>query len=508
MNIPPLSIHVNGIDASRGDYLTAELTAAEVAAAARGEMGVGEASRDDREMLAQRHRRDREKPLGPIAGIRANDLASAGWGVIFAGDLDAAVVEALQPLIDFRGKQAEDRFQRFAGPEGYRVDDPTESVRSFLRRRKVLPSMPADPQRVPYYLLLVGSPAAVPFRFQYGLDVVYAVGRLWFENPDGTPDLDAFDRYARAVVASESEPDEKGRRRQAVFVGVANEDDVATGLSLRDLVQPLGNAIGATEEIRKAGWDVQTCGPEKAQEAGPRRIPQRARAPCLSLHGEPRAGFPERAPAPVGAPGGVAVPGLARAAGVARGDPSRTLSRGRRHRRQRRLAGMVAFHFACFGAGTPALDDFAHLARFGSAQALASRPFVARLPQRLLRQGALAVIGHVERAWACSFHGGDGVGRQLQVFQSIVQSLLGGHRIGWALEYLGTLYAALATELTGEIQREAQGQRPDDGLLADLWTAHNDARGFVVLGDPAVKLGGSVAGITPTPAREAERGDW
>ena len=153
-----------------------------------------------------------------------------------------------------------------------------------------------------------------------------------------------------------------------------------------------------------------------------------------------------------------------------------------------RLAGMIAFHFACFGAGTPALDDFAHLGRFGSARALASRPFVARLPQRLLRQGALAVIGHVERAWSCSFHSADAPGRQLQAFLSVLQCLLTGHRVGWALEYFGTLYAALATELTAELALESQGQAPDDDLLAELWTAHNDARGFVVLGDPAVRL--------------------
>ena len=51
------------------------------------------------------------------------------------------------------------------------------------------------------------------------------------------------------------------------------------------------------------------------------------------------------------------------------------------------------------------------------------------------------------------------------MFQSVVQSLLGNHRVGWALEYFGALYAALATELTGEITREAQGQRLD-ALLA------------------------------------------
>ena len=82
----------------------------------------------------------------------------------------------------------------------------------------------------------------------------------------------------------------------------------------------------------------------------------------------------------------------------------------------------------------------------------------------MLRQGALAVIGHVERAWSCSFRGGGGVGRQLQAFQSVLQCLLGGHRVGWALKYFGALYAALATELTGEITLESRGQRPDDAL--------------------------------------------
>ena len=259
-------IAVNGVDASSGGYLGGGLTAGEVAAVAREERGAGRPGRDDAEGLDERRRRDTEKRLGPMAGTRPDDLASAGWGVVFASDSDPAVAEALQPLLDLRARQAGDRFQRLAGHEGYRVGSADESVRSFLKRRRVLPSMPADPQRVPYYLMLVGGPESVPFRFQYGLDVVYAVGRLWFEDAGGMPDLDAFDRYARAVVASEEETGRNARSRQAMFLGPANDDDRATALSLGDLVRPLGSTLAAVEDVRQAGWDVQTLGPERASK--------------------------------------------------------------------------------------------------------------------------------------------------------------------------------------------------------------------------------------------------
>jgi hypothetical protein len=32
------------------------------------------------------------------------------------------------------------------------------------------------------------------------------------------------------------------------------------------------------------------------------------------------------------------------------------------------------------------------------------------------------------------------------------------------------------------------GETVDPGRLSALWTAHNDARGYVVVGDPAVRL--------------------
>ncbi len=57
-----------------------------------------------------------------------------------------------------------------------------------------------DPREMPFYVMLVGTPEQIPYYFQYQLDVMRGVGRLDFGS-----DVDAYDRYARAVVASEGD---------------------------------------------------------------------------------------------------------------------------------------------------------------------------------------------------------------------------------------------------------------------------------------------------------------
>ncbi len=151
------------------------------------------------------------------------------------------------------------------------------------------------------------------------------------------------------------------------------------------------------------------------------------------------------------------------------------------------LTGMIAFLFACFGAGTPRYDDFDR--NPDERKPLAPDPFVAALPQAMLGRdgGALAVVGHVDRALGYSFVW-PGAGRQTEVYRSTLAELGAGQPIGSALEYVGDRYAELATDLKQAIDDAREGWRTDDAMLAGLFAACADARGFVLLGDPAVRL--------------------
>jgi hypothetical protein len=156
----------NGIDGATGSYLTGALTAKAVSALALGEP-LDEVHLKE---LEARHRRDTEQTFGMREGVDPKDLASAGWGAIFPHDVPPGVREALGELLTHRKAQASKaydfHYKEYAGPGAYR---PGETKRAFLARQGVAAGMPADPDKVPYYLLLVGSPESLPYSFQYQL---------------------------------------------------------------------------------------------------------------------------------------------------------------------------------------------------------------------------------------------------------------------------------------------------------------------------------------------------
>jgi hypothetical protein len=466
----------NGIDGATGGYLLPNLTPQDVGKLARGEKLDPQHVKE----LKWWHDRVSMSHLGPKEGVDPKNLAETGWGLIVAFSDDdqvvkrtAATLEALSPLLNLRRNQAGDRYREYTGSKAYR---PEETKSAFLARHGMGPG-PADPDKVPYYLLIVGDPEAVPYRFQYQLDVQYAVGRIHFDA------VEEYASYAESVVAAET-----GRvklPRNAVFFGVQNDDDGATQLSARELVTPLAAKMASDQ----ANWTVDAMVKDKASKANLAEVLGGPRTPALLFTASHGMGFPAGDPRQLPHQGALLCQDWPGPEQWRRPIPQTQYFAGDDLGEDARLLGLLSFHFACYGAGTPRLDDFAHQVFAEQAQ-IAPHAFVARLPQRMLghpKGGALAAVSHVERAWGYSFIW-DQAGAQLAVFESTLKRLMEGHPVGSAVEYFNERYAELSAELSSELEDIKFGKTPDDLALAGMWTANNDARSYVIVGDPAVRL--------------------
>ena len=158
------------MNGATGNYLTPPMSVTDLAVAVRRETFTRDRLTD------LRARRDRALPdFGMVFGRDPEDLAQAGSGLVAPESGPPEVLEALEPLCRLRAAQAGARFRLCTGENGYR---PGDTKRTFLARFRTAASAPVNPDRFPYYVLLVGGPEAIPFEFQYQLDVQYAVGRL------------------------------------------------------------------------------------------------------------------------------------------------------------------------------------------------------------------------------------------------------------------------------------------------------------------------------------------
>ena len=479
----------NGINGATGEYDLPPQDPADIASVARG-VPVDPAHKQDIDI-----RRDidasRQDHYGLKEGSDPKDLSQAGWGVIFPqamAEMEAqAIKEALRPLLDHRKEQAaaqkEHYYKECLNEKGYQ---PKQTKGEFLASHG-RGAGPADPEKLPYYLLIVGDPETIPYSFQYQLDVQYAVGRIHFDQPED------YYRYATSVVEAEK----RGYTlpRQATFFGVANEGDRATRLSAEHLVRPLSESLAQ----HPSAWGIQTKVKEEATKSSLSQLFQASQPPALLFTASHGMSFPVGDPRQLIHQGALLCqdwPGPQAHKGAI---PEDYYFSADDLESSANVLGMIAFFFACYGAGTPRMDDFYRKA-YIERKAIAPYAFLSRLPQRMLSHpqgGALAVIGHVERAWGYSFFW-TGVGKELVTFESAFTRLMDGYPVGSALEYFNERYAELASDLTSELD-ETTEEVQNAVKIAGLWTASNDARNTMIMGDPAVRL---AVGESAAPAEQ------
>lgn len=428
----------------------------------------------------------RAAPDAAVAGLRSvigdiqdpNDLAEVGWGVVFARNCERSIRRALQPLLELRKKQAGDLFKVFEGSSSPAQDEP--AVKWINRNGARLDVV--DPYNgIPYFLLLVGSPESIAFDFQYTLDIYWAVGRVFF------PTLDEYARYAASVVDYELAPVVKTSRQVALFA-TAHDFDRATQLFTSKVAEPLARPDGPYGALgSKQKFALRKFLGNDATKANFTKI----------LKGEIEGGM--SALIVSGTHGmefdlGDARQLEAQGALVCQDWPSYGSIEADHWfsaddvPESARLAGVIHFCFACYSAGCPREDNFARTQ--AGPRPIAERAMITRLPQAMLAHpgsGALASLGHIDRAWAYTFVSSRGKG-QVQGIRDVLARILSGDRLGHATDQFNIRWAALSTDLSQFMQAAAQGNPIPDALLRNLWVARDDARNYIILGDPAVRL--------------------
>jgi hypothetical protein len=320
----------------------------------------------------------------------------------------------------------------------------------------------------------------------------WGVGRLCFNDDQGQHRLDDYSAYAEQVVDFEqAAPDYS---RHMIFFGTRHDMDTSTERSADELIRPLveGHSNRPGIALRHGFSQHLFLGSEANRAASRDNLAAVLRG--SSGNGRPALLF--------SATHGIGLPA---------DDPRLLMHQGallcqdwtgfgnieREHwfaaedlDDQAKVHGLIALCFACYGAGCPHKDDFVFAT--GDPQQtprreIAPYPLVTQLPQRLLLRGALAVLGHVDRAWTHSFSG-HSVPAQSQAFEDVLARIMAGKRLGFATDQFNQRQGVLSSLLAGEVENMNYGKQVDENYLSRLWVARNDARNYALLGDPAVRL--------------------
>ncbi len=182
------------------------------------------------------------------------------------------------------------------------------------------------------------------------------------------------------------------------------------------------------------------------------------------------------------------------------------------------LPGGLWLYFACFGAGTPVQSAYRRwLAMLEQNGMTGLGPlggvlrgldqgggFVSGIAKAALAnpRGPLALIGHVDLAWSYGYEelrvndDGSITGKsRARHFSTLLARLVKGERAGAAFSAMQQARSDVGWELNNHYDRCREAGGGVEGVdererlaLGHLWMRHQDLDGYVLLGDPAVRL--------------------
>ncbi len=418
--------------------------------------------------------------LGEIGELGREELINpadpeVGWGLVFYEDIPQAVRDALEPLRQHR--------------QGRLLPDwgALHTYRGWLRDQGINITN-RDTRDLPYYILLVGRPDQILVEYQYELDRIRAVGRL-----DLGDDPAVYRAYVETVLACEKAPPVA---RRVLFAAARTPGDDSTYLSADHLVPALAALPDEDKDLQPLGYQAQHLdAARRAQLKAALCADAGGHAPALAFLATHGVSFDAGHAQQVAEQGGWICSDwqggpVPRQAYLAAADVGPDFY----------APGSIIFSLACFGAGSSRKSEYARYYNLLDPQEkldeqVASRSFVAALPQRLLTYrhggqpaGALAYIGHVDLSWTSAFWDAEKKQADVALFESLVRRLLLGDTVGMAMEKFAQVVNDFNGALTSFMGHSGKLDISDEKAVGEVWIGRNNAQGFIVLGDPAVRV--------------------
>jgi hypothetical protein len=338
-----------------------------------------------------------------------------------------------------------------------------------------------DTGKIPKYILIVGSPDQVPFRFQSILDSVANVGRVAFD------DLDDLETYVKKLIRIETASELFLDKEALIFAPDGGLPD-PTYFSRLYMAQPM------TEHIRNKFHLTANLIEGNTATKNNLLNNLKGKRPALvytASHGlgatSESFDFQKRYNGAICCQhqGSLTLEDLFTADDIPMNEPF--------------LEGSAFFQFACFGYGTPAESDYTHWIE-GTPKTYTEKDFVAALPKKLLAHpgGPIIFIGHLDTAFLHGFvdvespYILDRWHKRIAPFVDAINQLLGVQPCGLAMQEMNDRYTVCNAIITNTYDRLRRGRLEwtDDlrSRFLNSWIIRSDAQNYMVFGDPAAHL--------------------
>ncbi len=382
----------------------------------------------------------------------------AGWGLLI-NKKDKEIEEELRALVKYRN--------------GKIIYYENEPVQTFFDKYN---GWDKEFKKLPYYLLIAGSPESVPLKLQYLLDVSRSVGRIFFYKQG------EYEKYARKIIDYKPAVPEK-----ILFFGTAHNRFDPTFYSLKYMVKPLIN------KMKVAGFKTDKLLKYNATEKKLFKQMDKHKYDIFfsATHG---LGLKEHNTDKKYLQGAIVCQDIKYGSNLIQNNQG--LITGRDIEHGKNINAKVWFMFACYSGGTLKKSDFSFWVPEYISESLKEyqaqkKSFFGYLPQTLLasENGPYAVIAHIDPAWIFSFMDEERNNVRLMPFVLALKRLMHKVTVGRSIRDFNSRYAQYSVMLLNYVMDHLERKEKINPLsLSNIWVARQDSQNYILFGDPAFSL--------------------